>query len=395
MSRLLLRFFVKDYQNTEDPQVRQKYGLFAGLTGLFLNLLLFGVKLAAGFFTASIAVMADAFNNLSDAGSSLVMLLGFKMAGRPADQNHPYGHGRMEYLAGLIIAAIIFFMGFELLQSSVVKIFRPQPLQADTLSCIILVLAILLKIWMFFFNRFLGRKIDSPAMAATALDSLNDAIATTVVLAGILAYSRFGVNLDGYLGALVALFILYAGIQAAKESISPLLGQAPNKEFVEEIEAMVLSYPQVLGIHDLLVHNYGPGKYMISLHAEVPGDADFIEMHDTIDLIELRLKEEFSCEAVIHMDPIAADDAFTLDLQKQVHQGILELFAGEDFADGLSIHDFRLMTGHTHTKLIFDLVVPFSCTLCEEEIQIKIKSVVKELNPHYFAVVQIDRPLSS
>ncbi len=391
MTEFLLKLFIKDYKNTA---ARYKYGILGGAIGIFLNLLLFSLKLMAGIISSSIAIIADGFNNLSDAGSSIVVLLGFKMAGKPADIDHPFGHGRAEYLTGLVISIIIIFMGLELLRGSFKKILSPEAINLDTLSLIILVFAILIKLWMFFFYLNLSKRISSSAMKTAALDSRNDVIATGIVLFGVILSHAYNLNLDGYLGILVALFIFYSGIASAKENISPLLGQAPDKELVEKIQAMVLAHPEISGIHDLIIHNYGPGQSIISLHAEVPGDADFIEIHDTIDMIEMQLKESFYCEATIHMDPIFPDDEYTNSLKSSIYSAIIGQFATEPFAGEFSIHDFRLIKGPTHTNIIFDLVAPFDCPLCEAELIELVNTIIKELDESYFGIIRIDRPLT-
>ena len=384
MTEFLVKRFVK--QDLKSQKGRQKVGMLGGITGIFLNLVLFAAKFVAGSLTGSIAVTADAFNNLSDAGSSIVTLVGFKLAGAPADPEHPFGHGRIEYIAGLIVSLIIIMMGFELLKTSVEKIFVPELVAFSWLSVGILLLSIAVKGWMCLFNRKLGKMIDSATMQATAMDSLSDVVATTAVLAGTLIASATGLMLDGYLGVVVALFIMYTGFNTASDTLKPLLGKAPEKEFVQEIENTVLSHEQIVGIHDLIVHDYGPGRSMISLHAEVPSDGDILEMHDLIDMIEHQLHEKFDCEAVIHMDPIVTNDEVT----NRMHEEVVSLVKRIDPA--LSIHDFRMVQGPTHTNLIFDVVMPFKFPLTEKELVQKISDQVHQMEGHvYYAVVNVDR----
>ena len=384
MTGLLVRLFIRDYQNVGDAAVRQKYGMLGGVVGIACNVVLFLAKLFAGLAASSISVMADAFNNLSDAGSCIVSAVGFKMAGRPADHEHPFGHGRIEYISGLIISFIIMMMGVELLKSSVEKIFSPQEVIFSWLSFCILLVSIGVKLWMGFFNRTLGKKIDSAAMKASAMDSISDVVATSVVALGMLISYFSSLQIDGYLGVLVAGFILYTGFQTAKDTLNPLLGEAPDKAFVESIEQAVLSYDGVLGIHDLIIHNYGPGRSVISLHAEVSCEEDILEIHDMIDRIERDLKVKFHCEVVIHMDPIVTDDAET----NRIHEKVMQLIGIIDPV--LKIHDFRMVKGPTHTNLIFDVVVPYGFRLNDTQLKEAILRAVKTIDENYEAVAEID-----
>ena len=384
MTGLLVRLFIRDYQNVGDAAVRQKYGMLGGVVGIACNVVLFLAKLFAGLAASSISVMADAFNNLSDAGSCIVSAVGFKMAGRPADHEHPFGHGRIEYVSGLIISFIIMMMGVELLKSSVEKIFSPQEVIFSWLSFCILLVSIGVKLWMGFFNRTLGKKIDSAAMKASAMDSISDVVATSVVALGMLISYFSSLQIDGYLGVLVAGFILYTGFQTAKDTLNPLLGEAPDKAFVESIEQAVLSYDGVLGIHDLIIHNYGPGRSVISLHAEVSCEEDILEIHDMIDRIERDLKVKFHCEVVIHMDPIVTDDAET----NRIHEKVMQLIGIIDPV--LKIHDFRMVKGPTHTNLIFDVVVPYGFRLNDTQLKEAILRAVKTIDENYEAVAEID-----
>lgn len=384
MINFLVKHFIKADPNT--PKGRQRVGMLSGFTGIFLNLVLFAAKFLAGTLTASIAITADAFNNLSDAGSSIITLVGFKMAGAPADTEHPFGHGRIEYISGLIVSLIIIMMGFELLKSSIEKIITPEAVAFHMLSVIILVVSICVKGWMCLFNRKLGGLIGSAAMQATAMDSLSDVAATSAVLIGTLIGAGTGWALDGYLGVVVALFIMYTGFSTAGDTLRPLLGKVPDREFVEEIYQTVMAYDDVVGVHDLVVHDYGPGRCMISLHAEVPCDADILKMHDIIDMIEHSLHEKFQCNAVIHMDPIVTDDEVT----NKMHRRVVALVQQID--KSLSVHDFRMVQGPTHTNLIFDVVIPFNFKMKDNEVVEAIQRGVQEMEGHtYYAVVNVDK----
>lgn len=385
MVSLLARWLIRDWESVHTPSVRRAYGVLCGAVGILLNALLFAGKLFAGTLSGSIAITADAFNNLSDAASSLITLIGFRMAGQKPDPEHPFGHGRIEYISGFIVSMAILLMGFELLSSSVQKIMSPEPVSFSPLAAGILVASIAVKLYMCFYNRRVGKKIDSAAMRATAMDSLSDSVATAVVLVAMLVGHWTNLMIDGWCGLLVALFILYAGVNAAKETIGPLLGQPPTKEFVEQIEQYVLSYDSVVGLHDLIVHNYGPGRTMISLHAEVPVTADILEMHDMIDNIEHGLRERMGCEAVIHMDPVVLDDE-RLSVLRETVRG----FAAE-IDPAITIHDFRMVSGPTHTNLIFDAVVPYKFRLSDEEVRRQLSERIRALDGNYYAVIDIDK----
>ncbi|MBQ8670411.1 MAG: cation transporter, partial [Oscillospiraceae bacterium] len=309
MINLLARFFIPDRRNYHQPRVRQAYGRLCGFLGIFFNLLLFGFKYFAGVISGSVAITADAFNNLSDAGSSVISLISFVMAGKKPDIDHPFGHGRIEYLSGLALSFLILLMGVELGKSSIDKILHPQPLEVGILPAVILVASIAVKLYMGFYNRGVGKKIDSLSLKATAVDSFSDSIATTVVLISMVISHASGYNIDGWAGLAVAVFILFAGYNALKDTLSPLLGQAPDPDTIHRIEEIVLSYPDVVGIHDIVVHDYGPGRLMVSLHAEVRGDGDIFALHDAVDSAENQVLKELGCLAVtIHMDPIEADN---------------------------------------------------------------------------------------
>ena len=385
MTALLARIFIKNRDDVASTAVRRAYGYLCGFLGIALNLLLFGLKLFAGTLSGSIAVTADAFNNLSDAGSSLITLLGFKLAGQRPDPAHPFGHGRIEYLSGLLVSGLIVVMGLKLLQSSVQKLFTPEPVEFSVVSVCILAVSVAVKLYMCFYNRRIGARISSAAMKATAADSLSDCVATGVVLLSLLVYRFTGVDLDAYCGLAVALFILAAGVRSAKETISPLLGQKPDPELVKRIESIVLSYAQVTGLHDLVVHDYGPGRLMISLHAEVSATADIRETHDAIDNIERRLADELGCTAVIHMDPVDVGDERTLALKAQVTAVLADMDAR------LSLHDFRVVTGPTHTNVIFDLVVPYDVRESDAQLVQAVRERIETADGTLFAVINVDR----
>lgn len=386
MITLLSKLLIKKNKEYSDPTVRRAYGVLCGGVGIFLNILLFIGKFIAGAIAKSLSVTADAFNNLSDAGSSVVTMIGFRLSGQKPDPEHPYGHGRIEYISGLIVAMVIILMGFELMLSSVKKIISPEATEFSWLSLAILVASILVKAYMFAYNRGTAKKIDSVAMKATATDSLTDCIATFVALGSMIACRLWGWKIDGWCGAFVSLFVLYSGFNAAKETISPLLGQPPEKELVDEIESTVMAHDEVLGIHDLIVHDYGPGRMMMSLHAEVPAEGSVMELHDMIDNIERELKEKYSCEAVVHMDPVQNNDERTIKLKTEV-QRIVSGIGSE-----LRMHDFRIVAGPTHTNLIFDVVVPFKYRMTDNEIISAINEGIKSIgDEQYFAVVDIDR----
>ncbi len=384
MIELLARLFIRGRDTLAPSALRQAYGQLCGVVGIGLNLLLFAVKFFAGTLSGSIAITADAFNNLSDAGSSLVTLLGFRLAGRKPDPEHPFGHGRMEYISGLVVAGLILLMGVELFKSSLKKILQPEAIVSSPLVLLILALSVAVKLYMFYYNRAIGKRIKSSAMTATATDSLSDAVSTTAVLVATLVAQFTGLNIDGWVGMLVALFILFSAYKAAKETLSPLLGQTPEPEFVEHIQQIVLSYPEVQNVHDLVVHDYGPGRVMISLHAEVPADGNLLQLHDVIDNIEHRLQKELGCVAVIHMDPIVTNDAHTTALRQAVAEQV------KTIDPRLTIHDFRIVPGPSHTNLIFDVVVPYDVKLSGEQVRRRIGELVAQMDGNYFAVVQID-----
>ncbi|MBS6203362.1 MAG: cation transporter [Firmicutes bacterium] len=385
MFQLLSKLFIKNHEDYTDPKVRQSYGILAGAVGILLNFLLFAAKALAGLLSHSIAITADAFNNLSDAGSSVITLIGFRLSGQEADSDHPYGHGRIEYLSGLVVAAIILLMGVELIKSSFSKILHPELPDFSPVIVFILTLSILVKLYMYMYNHRISVRIDSAAMKATAADSLNDCIATAAVLASSLIGHFTGVSIDGWCGLIVGIFILRAGIEAAKDTIDPLLGKAPDPAFVEHIRSIVLSHPEVLDVHDLLVHDYGPGRMMISLHAEVPAEGDFLKLHDIIDNIERELQTTLSCSAVIHMDPVLTKDSET----SRLHEIVSSL--AKQLDPSVSVHDLRLVKGPTHTNVIFDVAVPFQFRMDDPEIRAYFSEKIRLLDGSYFCVVNIDK----
>ena len=376
--------FIPDAKNLQKPEVRQGYGVLCGVVGIALNLLLFSGKLFAGMLSGSIAIVADAFNNLSDAGSSVVSLLGFKLAAQKPDRDHPFGHGRLEYVSGLIVSMLILLMGVELLKTSAEKIVNPGEVTFSPVVLAILAASILVKVYMCLYNRAIGKKIGSAAMGATATDSLSDAAATTAVLAATVLGHYTHLALDGWFGLLVALFVLRAGYCAARDTVSPLLGQPPAPEFVERVEKLVLSHPEIVGIHDLIVHDYGPGRLMITLHAEVPADGDLLALPAVVDTVENELASVMHCLATIHMDPISSDEA-TAVIRGQVEQMVRQI------DQRITIHDFRMVQGPTHTNLIFDALVPFGLKQSDREVAREIRQLVEGMEGNYFAVVQVEK----
>lgn len=385
MITFLASLFIKDSKNYKEPSVRQAYGVLSGAVGIGLNILLFFGKWLAGMISGSIAITADAFNNLSDAGSSIITLIGFRLSGQEPDPEHPFGHGRMEYISGLLVSVAILVMGFELIWSSIGKLRSPEPIESSTLVFGILIASILVKLYMFFYNHSLSKKIESAAMKATSVDSLSDTVATTLVLIATLISKYTGLLLDGWFGILVGLFILYTGGSTLKETIDLLLGQPPKQEFIDEVKEIVLGHSMVHGVHDLIVHDYGPGRVMISLHAEVDVNGDIQDIHEQIDHIEHELQEKLHCSATIHMDPIVTDDKEVLAMKAKVEEMVH--FLDESF----SMHDFRMVKGSTRTNLIFDVEVPRKTSYTDNEIVNWLKERIHELpGSKYFAVIQID-----
>lgn len=386
MITLLARLFIRDRDKVADAGVRRAYGMLCSLTGIGLNVLLFLGKYLAGRLSGSIAMTADAFNNLSDAGSSVITLLGFRMAAKKPDPGHPFGHGRIEYLSGVAVSLIIIVVGVQLGLESIDKIMSPEPVDAGLVPMLVLVASICVKGYMFAYNRGIGRKINSPGMSATALDSLSDCIATGVVLISMLLARFADVNVDGWGGAAVAVFIIFSGFKAAKETLSPLLGNPPDPQLVRDITDIVMSHPEVLNVHDLIVHDYGPGRLMISLHAEVPGDGDIYALHDAIDTAEYELQQKLGCSAVIHMDPVSPDGTKTAHMREELAE------AAKAIDPRLTIHDFRIVDGPTHTNVIFDAVLPNDSPVTEDDAKAQLETIVHSLWQNSHPKVHIDRP---
>lgn len=379
MIELLSKWFLKD------PQDRTAKGILCSVVGIGFNILLFAGKGIIGLISDSVAIMADAFNNLSDAGSSLITLLGFRIAQKKPDADHPFGHGRYEYISGLVVSFLIVLMGYELFMSSLDKVIHPETPSGSAVTIVILVASILVKLYMFLYNRRVGKQIDSSAMQATAKDSLGDAVATAVVLAATVLFMTTGLNLDGWCGMVVSLFIFFNGFMAAKDTIGPLLGEPPSDELVSEISEIVLEDDELLSIHDMVVHDYGPGNLMVSLHAEVDGSKDVFMLHDHIDQAEERLRNRLHCEAVIHLDPIETSDAAVGQMRMQVSKLLQTL------DDRITIHDFRMVPGESHTNLIFDAVVPHDLYPNKESARLAIVDLIHEvIGPSYHSVITVD-----
>lgn len=383
LSNALIRLFVKDPDDTADPAVRYAYGRLTGITCLVCNLLLFGGKLLAGLLAGSLAIVADAFNNLSDAGSGVVTLFGFRLAHQPPDKDHPFGHGRMEYLSAMGVAVLIILAGVELATSAFDKIRNPQPAEVSWLTILILAAAIVVKLWMALFCRRVGKRIRSQALLATGVDSRNDVICTGVVLVSSLLSRYTNLVLDGYVGMAVALFVVWAGFSIIRETISPLLGQAPDQELVENIKQTVLAYDGICGIHDMMVHDYGPGRVIVSLHAEVPVDADICQSHDIIDCIEQELMQKYHIISCIHMDPIDTDNPETVRLKELAGDTLTAIHPA------LTLHDFRVVHGDSHTNLLFDVVVPFDHP-DRERLAVEIQERIHTADDKLFAIVRVE-----
>ncbi|MBQ7103517.1 MAG: cation transporter [Anaerotignum sp.] len=384
MTKLLLRLFVKNHENSEDMAVRASVGKLAGATGIVCNIILFLGKLAAGLLAGSVAIVADAVNNLSDASSSVVTLLGFRLAQMPADQDHPYGHARYEYLSGLMVAVLILVIGVELVKSSVGKIIHPEAIDFSVITVGILVASVLVKMWMSLLFGTLGRKINSLTLQATSVDSRNDVVSTIAVLAGCLAGYFFHVNIDGYVGLLVALFILYSGVNIVRETISPLLGEQADEELVGKIKTLVLSHEAVLNVHDLLIHDYGPGRCFASIHAEVSARLDPMEMHDILDEIECEVLDKLNVHLVIHYDPVLPDDDEWAEMSGLMGEIIKEV------APDVSMHCFRMVGGAKQKNLVFDLMVPYDSAKTNWELKKEIDQKLAEKNKNYGTIIRFD-----
>ncbi len=384
MTELLIKLFVKDGKNIKDPTVRSAYGKLSGAVGIAVNLILCAAKFLVGLLTGSITVTADAVNNLSDAGSSIITLFGFKLSEKPADKEHPYGHGRIEYISALTVSIFVIIMGVELLKSSVEKIKTPADVEFSLTAVAVLVFSILGKLWLAFFNWKLGKKINSTATKAVVTDSLSDTASTFVALISLIVSHKTGFNCDGYFGAAVSLLILWSGISLVKETLAPLLGQPPEKEFYEQIKKEIMSYDGIVGVHDLIIHDYGPSRLFASAHAEVPSDVDIMQSHDTIDLIEHEIKKKYGMLISIHLDPIVVNDERINELHELTAKAVREV--NSEF----SIHDFRVVEGTTHTNLIFDVVVTYDEKRSPSEITSLISEKLSKIDERFFCVITVD-----
>lgn len=385
MNNFLFKKFINDYENVKDSKVRDRYGKLAGIVGIISNSLLCIMKILIGWISGSIAIIADGVNNLADASSSLITLIGFKLASMPEDEEHPYGHARIEYLTGMAVSVMIILVGAELGKSSFDKILNPSPLDFSWTLVIVLLLAIAIKVWQAMFNISAGKKIDSLALIATGADSRNDVISTSVVLAGVMIGHFTGLKIDGYLGLMVAIFILWSGISLVKETVSPLLGEAPDPELVRQIAQIAKSHDGILDIHDLVVHNYGPGKIFASIHLEVDASVDVMKSHDLVDNVEHEIAKKLNINITAHMDPVDLSAPYRSEMLDIIKNAIAPI-------DGvLSMHDLRMVTGPTHTNVIFDIVVTAECSVPEDKIKDIIDSAIHEKHPNFFTVIDFDK----
>lgn len=384
MTKLMLKLFVKDHENTKSTIVREKYGLLSSVVGIILNILLFAVKFFIGTITNSIAITADAINNLADSGSNIVTLVSFKMSNRKPDKEHPFGHGRFEYIAALIVGFLVVIMGLEIIKTSIDKIMNPSEVSFSMPAVIVLCISILVKIWLAIFNRKLSKKIDSPALLAVSTDSMSDTVSTAATVACLVVSKFTNIALDGYVGIIVAGFILFAAYCILRETIGVILGKPPSKDLVEELIEYILSHDHVSGTHDLVIHSYGAANIFASIHVEIPADKDVLKMHDTIDLIEKDVLEKFGIQIVIHLDPLAVDDK-QVNAMRAVVKAIVKTIDKD-----LKIHDFRLVSGSSHSNLIFDLVIPFDYKYSEKQLKEMIDEKVQSIDENYFAVVTVE-----
>ncbi|NEZ46766.1 cation transporter [Clostridium niameyense] len=392
LSKFLVRNFIKNYKNVTDKEVRDSYGYLASIIGMLTNLLLFAIKFIVGLISNSIAVTADAFNNLSDAASSIITFLGFKLASKPADKEHPFGHGRIEYISGLLVSFMVLLVGIEFIKSSFNRILNPSKINFEIIPFILIILSILIKIWLSKFNKFIGNTIDSGALKASSLDALSDVITSSSVAISLLLSKCISFPLDGYFGILVSIFIIYSGISLIKETLDPLLGEAPDKELVDSIIDGIMKYDLIFGVHDLIVHNYGPGRCMASIHAEVPSNESIIKIHEIIDKAEKELSEKLNIILVIHMDPINVDDKEVTYVKEEL------LNVLKNFSVINSMHDFRVVGKNEHKNLIFDIVIDPSFKSDKESLEGLKKDIdnsIKKLHPNYNTVITIDRDFSS
>lgn len=386
MTNLLIKLFIGKNRDVNDPAVYKRFAALAGAVGVLVNVLLFALKLTVGVLAASVAVIADAFNNISDAGSAIIAFIGMRLALKPVDKEHPLGHGRLEYISGFIVDALIILVGFELFKSSIDKILHPVAPKIGTLTLVLLGIAALAKVWLFLFYRKMGKILSSSSIRATAADSISDALATTVVLLSALLYKAFSWNVDGWAGIVVAAFILFTGLKAAKETIDLLLGSPPAPEFIEKIYAFALRYPEVSGIHDVMVHDYGPGRQFVSFHAEVPADCDITAAHDVIDLMEREMEQAFGCIVTVHMDPIETNDGLVAEMRAFAEE------AAKQTDERFLIHDFRMTYGGKHINLIFDLCIPVDCKMSKDEAAKAVAKRISEQKPDCYAVIKPEHP---
>ncbi len=384
MQNWLVKKFVHDYENVHDINVRASYGKLSGKVGIFCNAFLFAVKFIMGTISGSVSITADAVNNLSDAASSVISLIGFKMAEKPADEDHPYGHARYEYLSGLTVAVMIILIGFELFKTSFDKVIHPSTVDFSIVLVIVLAVSILIKLWMAFFNKSLGKKINSSALEATAADSRNDVISTSAVLVAAVISYFFKINLDGYMGIAVAVFILYSGIGLVKDTLDPLLGKAPEPELVDYIQKKILSYDGVLGTHDLMIHDYGPGRKFASVHVEMAAEGDVLKSHDVIDNIERDFLSKDNLNIIVHYDPIVTKDDIVNDFRSWLMEQV------KSIDPHLSIHDLRIVPGNSHTNLVFDCVMPHCINMSPSELKAEIRRLVNIKYPNYYCIITID-----
>lgn len=387
LSKFLVNTFIKDNNNTKEKKVRNKFGVLGGAVGIVVNLILVAIKVSVGLITGSIAITADGFNNLSDAASSIITIAGFKLSNMPADKEHPFGHGRIEYISSLIVSFLVILVGLEFVKSSAIRIFNPSKVDFEIIPFILLIVSILLKLWLAGFNRYIGNKIDSKALKAAAVDSLGDVFASTCVSISFLASKFTNFPIDGYVGVVVALIIVYSGVSLVKETLNPLLGEAPDPELVKELESLILSYPHITGIHDLIIHNYGPGRCMASVHAEIPSDMDIMEIHNIIDKAEREISQKLELYLVIHMDPICLSD----DEIKVAYTEVSKIIKYNPLIK--SMHDFRIVGEGDEKNLIFDVVVDsenLKKIMDEQALKNDIIEAIKELHPEYNCIITID-----
>ncbi|MCQ2466153.1 MAG: cation diffusion facilitator family transporter [Clostridia bacterium] len=386
---ILIKRFIKNYQDVDNATVRNDYGKFSSVMGIIFNVILFTIKLIAGLLSGSVAIVADAVNNLSDASSSIISFIGFKLASKPADADHPYGHGRYEHISALLVACLVLAIGIEILKSSIEKIIHPTDINASIITIVILVISILVKLYMMYFNTKTGKLIKSKTLIATAQDSRNDVISTGAVLLSIIISFAFNLNLDGIMGVLVAIFILVSGLMLVKDTLDPILGIAPEPETVKTISDLISSYEYVLGIHDLIIHDYGPGNTFASVHCEVDSKIDVLLAHDQIDNIERDVFEKTNIHLVIHYDPIVTDDGITMEIREKINTIV------KGIKSNMSIHDVRVVPGPTHTNIVFDIVVPHDVTYTQKELRQMITSEVRKINPKYICVITFDLEYAS